>query len=287
MTKNYIMLGMGYVSGKHLKAIKETGGNLIAYCDIHDVVGHVDNYFIGAKYYRELLHLDCFVDRQQRSKDKIDYCVICLPNHLHNPAIRWALNHGLDVIVEKPIVLHERNLDELLEVEERTGRKVNTVLQMRLHESARKMAEVCNGKTAAVKIQYHTPRGEWFHNGSWKADPLKTGGLVSAIGIHLLDLCCATFGPWVQFEIEKNTPQYIKAWTEFERATVEWELSIESHKPAKRMFLVNGIQYDFTNGFTELHTKSYQEILDGLGFGIWDARQAIRLAEEIKNVSNN
>lgn len=279
--KNYIMLGMGYISGKHLRAIKETGGNLVAYHDIHDVVGHVDSMFIDAKYYPEFIHLDCFVDRFQAS-GKIDYCVINLPNHLHNPAARWALNHGMDVIVEKPLVLYEKNLDDLAKVEARTGRKINTILQMRLHESAKKMRGAVSG-VADVNIRYSTPRGLWFTQGSWKADPLKTGGLPTAIGIHLLDLCCVVFGNRKSFVVSKKTERRIEAHTSFEKAWVKWELSIESDRPAERLFRVDGADYDFTNGFTDLHTESYRKILSGEGFGIEDAREAVKLCEEIRN----
>lgn len=284
--KNYVMLGLGYVSGKHLDAIKQTGGELVAYHDIHDVVGHVDSRFINARFYREFLHFDCAVDRLQRSDSPIDYCVICLPNHLHNPACHWALSRGMDVIVEKPLVLHEKNLDELALIEERTGKKINTILQMRLHECAGQMRQACQGKPLSkVGISYGTPRGPWFNKGSWKADDDKTGGLAAAIGVHLLDLCCDVFGDWVQFQIDTMTKQEVKGWVGFRRADMEFELSIRPDKEPQRLFMVNGIDYDFTNGFGDLHTKSYQEIIHDRGFGIEDARQAIRLVEAMRNAN--
>lgn len=282
---NYIILGMGYISNKHLQAIKETGGNLVAYHDISDVVGHVDSFFIDALYYPDFMHLDCFVDRFQHSGQKIDYAVILLPNHLHNPACRWALNRGMDVIVEKPLVLNERNLDELAEMEQRTGRKINTILQMRLHESAKAMRGACDTKTSFVNIEYSTPRGNWFKHGSWKADPHKTGGIPTAIGIHLFDLCSDMFGEWLAFAVHKDTGELIEGNVSFERAMVEWSLSIEAHKKPQRVFKVNDTSYDFTQGFSDLHTESYSQILSGAGFGIEDARSSIQLAEAIRNAS--
>lgn len=282
----YVMIGMGYVSGKHLDAIKQTGGELVAYHDIHDVVGHVDSRFINARFYREFLHFDCAVDRLQRSDSPIDYCVICLPNHLHNPACHWALSRGMNVICEKPLVLHERNLDELAEIEQRTGKRINTILQMRLHSCAEKMRQDCADKpVSSVSISYATPRGPWFCDGSWKADDNKTGGLVAAIGVHLIDLCCDVFGDWVQFQVDEVTKRVVKGWVGFQRSDMEFKLSIEPDKEPSRLFRVNGVDYDFTNGFGDLHTKSYQEIINGKGFGIEDARQAIRLVEAIRNAN--
>ena len=280
---NFIMLGMGYISSKHLDAIKAVGGNLLAYHDISDVVGHVDSRFIDAKYYREFIHFDCFVDRYQAGGMKIDYAVILLPNHLHNPACRWALNRGMDVIVEKPLVIHERNLDELKEVEEKTGRKINTILQLRLHENTKKMISDHGQNTVSVNIEYATPRGPWFRDGSWKADTSKAGGVATAIGIHLFDLAGYAFGKWIQYNLESVCLDKIKGQTSFERAEVEWSLSVESTVKPKRSFNVNGIQYDFTNGFNDLHTESYRKILAGEGFGIEDARMGVNLTEAIRN----
>jgi UDP-N-acetyl-2-amino-2-deoxyglucuronate dehydrogenase len=167
---NFIVLGMGYISPKHLDAIKAVGGNLVAYHDISDVVGHVDSRFINAKFYREFIHLDCFVNRFQRGPDKIDYAVILLPNHLHNPACQWAMLHGMDVICEKPLVIHERNIDELAEIEQKTGKKVNVVLQCRLHGEALKAKEKYIKGVYALKVDYRTPRGPWYMTNSWKGD---------------------------------------------------------------------------------------------------------------------
>lgn len=274
----YIMLGMGYISGKHLDAIKNTGGELVAYHDIHDVVGHVDSRFINARYYPDFMHLDCFVDRHW---EDLDMCVVLLPNHLHNPACRWAMNHGMDVICEKPLVLQEKNLDELGEVQWATGKRVNTILQMRLHGNAKNIKRP--GETASVKIVYHTPRGPWFKHGSWKANPDFSGGLATSIGIHLFDLCEFAYGPWISWEICRHREnEYVLGWVEYEGAVVEFDLSVDASVELRREFNVNGVSYDFTNGFMDLHTASYEKILADRGFGIEDARGSIRLVEMMR-----
>lgn len=283
--KKYIMLGMGYVSPKHLDAIKNTGGELVAYHDVHDVVGHVDSRFPWARFYNEFIHLDCFVDRYQ-SASSIDYCVICLPNHLHNPACRWAMRNGMDVIVEKPIVVHERNLDELLCVEYETGKRVNTILQCRLHQEAEKGKVYFEGleKPAFVNIEYSTPRGPWYLEHSWKGDIKKSGGIATNIGVHLFDLCCWLFGKWIQFEIYHSEDDLISGSVMHDAAQVEFNLSIRSGE-RKRVFAINDMRIDLTSGFDDLHTKSYEQILMGNGFGIEDARPAIRLVEVIRNAT--
>lgn len=279
--KRYVMLGMGYISGRHLRAIKDTGGELVAYHDIHDVVGHVDRYFMNAEYFPNFLDLDRFIDKCLDDRP-VDYCVILLPNHLHAPACRWAMNYGMDVIVEKPIVLYEDDLDELTEVEKRNGVKINTILQMRLHDAAGKMKQDVI-KPALVEITYHTPRGRWFKHGSWKADPEKSGGLTTAIGIHLFDLCTYLFGNWMSFEVQSESAGNIKGEAEYPGASVHWDLSVDSNREPMRVFRVNGVDYDFTRGFTDLHTDSYKRILSGKGFGIESARDATRLTEAIRN----
>lgn len=269
------MLGMGYVSPRHLAAIKATGGELVAYHDIMDVVGHVDGYFINARYYPDFIHFDCFADRNQ-----IDYCVVLLPNHLHNPACRWAMNHGMDVICEKPLVLREKNLDELLLIEERTGKRVSTILQMRLHASA---CSIVRQHHAQVKIVYHTPRGHWFRHGSWKANQEFSGGLATSIGVHLFDLCGWSYGNHLHVSVDDERPnEYIRGHVYYERADVSFDLSVAAGSELRREFIVDGVPHDFTVGFNDLHTKSYERILSGDGFGIEDAREAVRITERIR-----
>lgn len=287
--KNFIILGMGYISSKHLQAIKAIGGNLIAYHDLHDVVGHVDKYFIDALYYPQFIHFDCFVDRFIRSGNHIDYAVILLPNHLHNPACRWTLNRGMDVICEKPLVLFEKNLDELSEVEAWSGHKVNTILQMRLHREAKRLYQNTHTTTqwtnghSNVIIHYSTPRGHWFrHNGGWKSDPHRSGGLFTAIGVHLADLVTHVFGKYKYHQIRKSTESIVEGTMYLEHAKVDWYLSVAPEDKAQRVFDVDGERYDFTDGFTELHELSYNRILEGKGFGIEDARAGVRICEEVR-----
>lgn len=285
--KSFIILGMGYVSGKHIQAIKSIGGNLIAYHDIMSVLGHVDSYFLDALYYPEFLSFDCFIDRHQQEGNKIDYAVILLPNHLHNPAARWAMNRGMDVIVEKPLVLYEKNLDELKEVEERTGKKVNTILQMRLHPETDKMIydlkQSKHPQSSNVEISYYAPRGHWFrHDGGWKSDIKKSGGIATAIGVHLFDLASFVFGNLHIHRIDFISQDSIEGTLDLEYANVKWKLSVDPRAKQTRIFKVNNELYDFTNGFGDLHIESYRQILAGNGFGIEDARIGIRICERIR-----
>jgi len=286
--KNYIILGMGYVSSKHLQAIKATGGNLIAYHDTHDTMGHCDAYFLDALYYPEFIHFDCFVDRFLQSGGHIDYAVILLPNHLHNPACRWAMSRGMDVICEKPLVLFEKNLDELSEVEQRTGRKVNTILQMQLHDEAKRLLDdnLSIGRTQkyqSVDILYNTPRGHWFrHDGGWKSDPKRSGGLFTAIGVHFASLVSWVFGKYKYHHVRKATDSIVEGSMHLERAVVNWSLSVDPSKKVQRVFEVDSQRYDFTTGFESLHELSYNRILEGNGFGIEDARMGIRICEEVR-----
>lgn len=288
MGKNYIILGMGYVSSKHLQAIKATGGNLIAYHDLHDVVGHVDACFVDALYYPEFIHFDCFVDRYLESGGHLDYAVILLPNHLHNPACRWAMARGMDVICEKPLVLYEKNLDELSEVEQRTGRKVNTILQMRLHPEAERLLdnEISIGRVhnyQSVSIIYNTPRGHWFrHDGGWKSDPKRSGGLFTAIGVHFADLISWVFGKYKYHHVRQSSNATVSGSMHLEHAAVDWSLSVDPSESVMRVFDVNGERYDFTKGFEALHELSYNRILEGKGFGIEDARMGIKICEEVR-----
>lgn len=288
-TKNFIILGMGFVSKRHLEAIKAVGGNLLAYHDTHDGVGHVDAYFINALYYPEFIHFNLFIDRYLQSDNMIDYAVVLLPNHLHNPACRWAMKMGMDVICEKPLVLYEKNLDELAETESRTGRKVNTILQMRLHDEAARLRydiDSSGSRFHEAKIIYNTPRGHWFrHDGGWKSDPKRSGGLFMAIGVHIADFLSTIFGKHVCSTVDHVNNETISGRILFERGNISFILSVSPSLKSERIFTVDGNIYDFTNGFMDLHVKSYERIISGEGFGIKDAREGIRICEEIRRLS--
>lgn len=287
MGKNFVILGMGYVSPKHLKAIKDVGGNLIAYHDTSSVVGHADQYFINALYYKEFIHFDCFIDRCLHDGTKIDYAVILLPNHLHNPACRWAMTRGMDVICEKPVVLYEKNIDELLGVEARTGKEVNVIQQMRLHPEAQRFindsTKVNPDKSKILRIVYNTPRGHWFrHDGGWKSDPRRSGGLFSAIGIHFADLVSLAFGRYIRNKIHQWSNEKIKGVLMLDKMDVLYDLSVSPNIKVERIFEMNKKSYDFTSGFDDLHSESYRQILAGKGFTLEDARMGVRICERIR-----
>lgn len=278
---------MGYVADKHLEAIKKIGGNLIAYHDLSDVVGKVDAYFINALYYPELFAFDCFIDRCLHDGTKIDYAVILLPNHLHNPACRWAMNRGMDVICEKPVVLYEKNIDELLEVEARTGKKVNVIQQMRLHPEAQRFIGDANSinayKFEKLRIIYNTPRGHWFrHDGGWKSDPKRSGGLFSAIGIHLADLASLAFGRYIRNKIHQWSTESISGVLILDKMDMLYNLSVSPNVKVERFFEMNEKLYNFTSGFNDLHSESYRQILAGKGFTLEDARMGVRICERIR-----
>lgn len=277
---------MGYVADKHLKAIKEISGNLIAYHDLSDVMGKVDAYFIDALYYPELLAFDCFIDRCLHNGTTIDYAVILLPNYLHNPACRWAMTRGMDVICEKPVVLYEKNIDELLEVETRTGKKVNVIQQMRLHPEAKRfIADSSSSRfyKKALKIIYNAPRGHWFrHDGGWKSDPKRSGGLLSAIGIHMVDLASCAYGRYIRNKVHLSSSEEINGTIILNNADVIYHLSVSPNVKVCRTFESQGISYDFTSGFNDLHSESYRQILDGKGFTLEDARMGVRICERVR-----
>lgn len=281
---------MGFVSRRHLEAIKAVGGNLIAYHDVMDVVGHVDAYFIDALYYPEFINFNCFIDRYSQSDKKIDYAIILLPNHLHNPACRWAMTMGMNVICEKPLVLYEKNLDELLEVEQRTGKKINTILQMRLHPETERMESLFNSiqQKPYINIIYKTERGHWFrHDGGWKSDPKRSGGLCTSIGVHIFDLLANQFGRYIRHKLEYVSDDTVQGWLHLEDSEkITFDLSVEPGGEIERTFKIGTERFNFTDGFNDLHIKSYKNILEGKGFGIEDARMGIRICEQLRKNSS-
>ncbi len=289
---NFVLFGAaGYVAPRHLRAIKENGGNLIAACDPHDSVGILDQYFPSCKFFTELERMDRYLDKFIRAGGKIDYVSICSPNYLHDAHCRYALKLGANAICEKPLVLHERNLDSLLEAEINTGKKVYPILQLREHDRAKTAKEIhSNGSRWFVKVVYHTPRGDWFFH-SWKNDVRKSGGLATNIGIHLFDLLCWIFGKPQEIEVHQKIEQTLKADISFERAEAEVDLSVSRNNAPRRCFVVShepfkdsyaGYSYVFDDGFTELHSVVYRKIIDGNWYGIEDTRLAIRVAEQIR-----
>jgi UDP-N-acetyl-2-amino-2-deoxyglucuronate dehydrogenase len=272
----FILIGAaGYVAPRHMEAIRAVGGELVAAVDQRDSVGILDHYAPKCAFYKNWYDV----------KERADYVVICTPNNTHAVSAYWALDSGMDVILEKPACIRMKNLRELQDVEKSTGKKVNCILQMRLHPEAITMRNAQILSTwRVVHIDYHTPRGPWYFK-SWKAEKGKSGGILFNIGIHLFDLAISVFGKPTQesIEIEKDD-HHAAGGVNFERAGATFNLSINSKK-RERVFHVDGEPYDFTNGFEDLHVQSYRRILKGKGFTLEDAAPAIELCERLSNAS--
>jgi UDP-N-acetyl-2-amino-2-deoxyglucuronate dehydrogenase len=298
MMKNFALIGAaGYIAPRHLKAIKDTGNNLLAALDPFDSVGVMDSYFPNADFFVEFERFDRHIEKLKREKNvNLDYVSICTPNYLHDSHIRMALRSGADAICEKPLVLNPWNLDALLDIEKETGNKVYTILQLRLHPSIIALKEkIANGpsdKIYDVDLTYLTSRGGWYYT-SWKGDVSKSGGIASNIGVHFYDMLAWVFGGVKQNKVHLHTHDRAAGYLEFEKARVKWFLSIdydvipeevkEKGQRTFRSITVDGEEIEFSGGFTELHTKSYEGIINGEGFGLNDARKSIEIVHEIRN----
>jgi len=297
--KNFALTGVaGYVAPRHLKAIKDTNNNLIAALDPHDSVGILDRFFSEAHYFSEFDRFDRHLEKLKRSSGEksIDYLSICSPNHLHDAHIRLALRVGADAICEKPIVLNPWNLDLLQELENETGKKVFTILQLRVHPSLVKLKEKISRANSKKKynvcLTYITSRGPWYHF-SWKGDSKKSGGVGTNIGIHLFDLLIWLFGDVQLSKVHLNNHDKMSGFIELENANVKWFLSIDKNdlpeetismnKPTYRSIKIDDEEIEFTEGFTDLHTKVYEKTLVGNGFGIVEAKPSVELAYNIRN----
>lgn len=296
--KNFALIGAaGYIAPRHMKAIKETGNNLVAALDKHDNVGILDSYFPNADFFTEFERFDRHLDKLKRKGQSVDYVSICSPNYLHDSHIRFALKHGADAICEKPLVLNPWNVDALREIEKETGRKINTVLQLRLHPSIIALREkVKNGPkhyVYDVTLKYITSRGRWYHI-SWKGDMSKSGGIATNIGIHFFDMLIWVFGPCQRVLVSTMAADHCSGVLELEKARVNWFLSINSDhlgedlkasgKRTFRSLTIDREDIEFSEGFADLHTKTYEEILKGNGFGLSDVRASIEIAQTIRNM---
>lgn len=295
--KNFALIGAaGYIAPRHMKAIKETGNDLVAALDKHDNVGILDSYFPNADFFTEFERFDRHLDKLKRKGVRADYISICSPNYLHDSHIRYALRYGATAICEKPLVLNPWNVDALEEIEKETGQKVYTILQLRLHPAIIALREkIRNGpkdKVYDVDLRYITSRGNWYY-ASWKGDLPKSGGIATNIGIHFFDMLLWIFGPLKVNKVKAHEREHAEGYLELERARVNWFLSINyehvpesARKAGKRTFrslTIENQEIEFSEGFTDLHTVSYQGILDGKGFGIGDAKQSIEMVHEIRN----
>jgi UDP-N-acetyl-2-amino-2-deoxyglucuronate dehydrogenase len=294
--KNFAIIGAaGYIAPRHLKAIKETGNNLIAAMDPFDSVGVLDSYFPNADFFVEFERFDRHLEKLKREGVQLDYVSVCSPNYLHDAHIRFGLRLGADVICEKPLVLNPWNVDALAEIEAETGRKVYTILQLRLHPSVIALREMVKnadaGKRFDVDLRYITARGHWYHY-SWKGNLNKSGGIATNIGVHFFDMLLWVFGACQENNLEFHDSSKAAGTLKLERADVRWHLSIDENdlpetarSTGKRTFRstqINGQEFEFSDGFADLHTKCYAGILNGSGFGLIDARNAIELVHEIR-----
>jgi len=295
--KNFGIIGVaGYIAVRHLHAIKETGNNLLASLDRFDSVGRIDNYFPESDFFVEFERFDRHFDKLKRTGTKIDYVSICSPNYLHDSHIRFALRHQAEAICEKPIVLNPWNVEALQEIENETGHKIFTILQLRLHPKIKELNEKIRngpkGKVYDVDMSYITSRGNWYHI-SWKGDIQKSGGVATNIGIHFFDMLSWIFGPAKSNIVHLSEPNKVAGYLELENARIRWFLSLDYNdipdsvkKTGKRTFrsiTVDGEEIEFSEGFTDLHTLSYKEILSGRGFGLQEARQSVETAYAIRN----
>lgn len=296
--KNFAITGVaGYIAPRHLQAIKETGNHLVAAMDPHDSVGIIDRYFPKASFFSEFERFDRHLEmlRRKEPKEKIDYLSICSPNHLHDAHIRLALRLGADAICEKPTVINPWNLDSLEELEQETGRKVNSILQLRVHpkllQLRESLASGANKSKHNVSLSYVTARGVWYRY-SWKGDVERSGGLATNIGVHFFDLLIWLFGKVQKVTMHVSDSERVAGFLELERATVSWYLSIKHSdlpeevrskgKSTFRSLQIDGSEVEFTDGFENLHTVVYRESLAGRGFSIADVRPSIELVHTIR-----
>lgn len=295
--KNFVLIGAaGYIAPRHMKAIKETGNQLIAAYDPYDGVGVMDSYFPKAHFFTEFERFDRHIEKLKRAGIEIDFVSICSPNYLHDSHIRYGLRIGADVICEKPLVLNPWNVDALIELEQEYNNKVHTVLQLRHHDVILALKEKINklpeDKIFNIDLTYITSRGNWYFT-SWKGDEAKSGGIATNIGVHFFDMLQWIFGPMQDFTLSTKTHDTNAGTLTFKQAKVNWYLSINAENlpdeakerglPTFRTLAIEGEKIEFSKGFTDLHTVSYQKILDGEGYGLVDAKNAIEIVSNIRN----
>ncbi|WP_424963014.1 Gfo/Idh/MocA family protein [Ekhidna sp.] len=297
--KNFTLIGAsGYIAPRHMKAIKETNNKLIAALDNFDSVGVIDSFFPEADFFVEFERFDRHIEKLRYERDvRVDYTSICTPNYLHDAHIRMALRRDSDAICEKPLVLNPWNIEKLAHVEKETGRKIWNILQLRVHPSIIALKEkIENGpkdKVYDVDLTYLTSRGHWYYT-SWKGEVSKSGGIATNIGVHFYDMLSWVFGEVKNNIVHVHTHDRAAGYLEFERARVRWFLSINfdvipDEVKAKgqrtyRSITIEGEELEFSDGFTDLHTKSYEEILKGNGYGIKDAQKAIEIVHDIRHL---
>ncbi|MFG6178942.1 Gfo/Idh/MocA family protein [Halomonas sp. THAF12] len=298
---NFALIGSaGYIAPRHMKAIQSTGNNLVAALDHSDSMGVIDSFFPDADFFTEFERFDRHVDLLRRVNDgrEVHYVSIASPNYLHDSHVRFALRSGADAICEKPLVLNPWNIDGLREVERDSGKKVNTILQLRLHPAIIELRDKVKSQSRVrkyeVDLTYITARGRWYLQ-SWKGDEKKSGGIATNIGIHFYDMLHFIFGRLCENVVHYCSPTKVSGYLEYENAHVRWFLSVDEHDiplpslsaghRTYRSITVDGEEIEFSNGFTDLHTLSYEEIISGRGFGLEENRVAVETVSEIRNAT--
>ncbi len=293
--KSFALIGAaGFVAPRHLRAIKDVGGTLKAALDRADAVGVLDSYFPAARFFVEFERFDRHLDRLRRRGDQINFVSICSPNYLHDAHVRFTLRSGADAICEKPLVLNPWNIDGLADIQQSTGRKISTILQLRLHPGIialkRKLNDGSADRVYDVDLTYITSRGSWYYS-SWKGDEQRSGGIATNIGVHFYDMLFFVFGPIQRNIVHHRAIDCAAGYLEYKMARVRWFLSInrrdlpENLPPDQTTFrsiTVDGQEVEFSGGFTDLHTRSYEEILRGNGFGLDEARPSIEITSHIR-----
>ena len=289
----------GYVAPRHMKAIQDTGSTLLAALDISDSVGVIDSYFPDAHFFTEFERFDRHIDKLRRTNNgtAVDYVSICSPNYLHDAHIRFALRSNADAVCEKPLVLNPWNIDGLTAIEKDTQRKVHTILQLRLHPAIidlkNRVAADDRSRKHEVDLTYITSRGRWYLQ-SWKGDIKKSGGIATNIGVHFFDMLHFIFGALQQNIVHYASETRQAGFLEYEKARVRWFLSVDYNdvpdsaksqgQRTYRSITVNGNELEFSGGFTDLHTRSYEQILAGNGFGLEENRVAVQTVSDIRNL---
>jgi UDP-N-acetyl-2-amino-2-deoxyglucuronate dehydrogenase len=297
--KNFALIGVGgYVAPRHLKAIKETGNALVAAYDRFDSVGVIDSYFPQTSFFCEMELFDRHCSKLLRQGEKIDFVTVCTPNYLHDSHIRYGLRLGADVICEKPVVLNPWNIDALEKIEAESGKKVYNILQLRLHPAIialkKRIEEAPKDKIYEVDLTYITSRGKWYY-ASWKGDQRKSGGIATNIGVHFYDMLSYIFGAVQENIVHIASHDRVAGFLKLEKARVRYFLSInadtlpqtalEQNAHTFRSIHIDNEEFDFSGGFTELHTESYRHILKGGGFSLQEARNAIQMVHDIRNAT--
>lgn len=297
--KTFALIGAaGYIAPRHMKAIRNTSNNLVAAMDVNDSVGIIDSYFPDAQFFTDFEMFDAHVNSERRAGRGLDYVSITSPNFLHSAHMQWALRAGADAICEKPLVLQPEEIDKLKSIEADTGRKINTILQLRLHPAIIALRERVSAmpvdRKVDVDLTYITSRGNWYLK-SWKGLTEKSGGIATNIGVHFYDMLHFVYGALQENIVHLNTPTKAAGYLEYERARVRWFLSLDVNdvpaperangKRTYRAVVADGEDIEFSDGFTELHTRIYEEVLAGRGFGVEENRVAIETVTHIRNAT--